>query len=175
MTYDDSGDSIIFREVQKFRQIWLLALLLLTTGITWYGAIEQLVYGHPFGSNPASDEGMIGILIGFGIIFPLFMLSIRLVVVVRNSGLYVKFFPIHLSFKHYPFNDIISAEVIRYRPLRDYGGWGIRYGRKGKAYNISGNKGLMLEFRNGKRLMLGSREPEVLKMSMEQGQNRNSY
>ena len=57
---------------------------------------------------------------------------------------------------------------MRYRPLRDYGGWGIRYGRNGKAYNISGNKGLMIEFRNGKRLMLGSREPEVLKMSIEQ-------
>ncbi|TQD26154.1 DUF6141 family protein [Methanolobus vulcani] len=175
MTYDDSADSVIFREVQKFRQIWLLALLLVTTGLTWYGAIEQLVYGRPFGSNPASDEGMLAILIGMGIIFPIFMLSIRLVFVVRNSGLYLKFFPFHLSFKHFPFSDIISAEVVRYRPLRDYGGWGIRYGRNGKAYNISGNKGLMLEFRNGKRLLLGSQEPDVLKMSIEQGRNREGY
>jgi hypothetical protein len=97
------------------------------------------------------------------------------VVVVRNSGLYVKFFPFHLSFRHFSFSDILSAEAVRYRPLRDYGGWGIRYGRNGKAYNISGNKGLMIEFRNGKRLMLGSREPEVLKMSIEQGRNRNTY
>nr|WP_321498781.1 DUF6141 family protein [uncultured Methanolobus sp.] len=175
MTYDDSADSIIYREVQKFRQIWLLVLLLLTAGLTWYGAIEQLVYGHPFGTNPASDEGMIAILAGMGIIFPIFMLSLRLEVVVRNSGLYVKFFPLHLSFRHFPFNEIISAEVISYRPLRDYGGWGIRYGRNSKAYSISGNKGLMLEFRNGKRLMLGSQEPDVLKMSMEQGRNRNNY
>ncbi|MDK2946979.1 MAG: hypothetical protein PWQ63_139 [Methanolobus sp.] len=175
MTYDGSADSVIFREVQKFRQIWLMALLLVTTGITWYGAIDQLLYGRPFGSNPVSDKGMVAILIGMGIIFPLFMLSIRLVFVVRNSGLYVKFFPLHLSFKHYPFNDIISAEVVRYRPLRDYGGWGIRYGRNSKAYSVKGNKGLMLEFKNGKHLMLGSQQPDVLKMSIEQGRNRNSY
>ncbi|WMW24672.1 DUF6141 family protein [Methanolobus sediminis] len=175
MTYDDSADSIIFREVQKFRQIWLLVLLLVTTGLTWYGAIEQLIYGHPFGSNPVSDEGMIAILIGMGLIFPIFMLSIRLVVVVRNSGLYVKFFPIHLSFRHYPINDIISAEAVRYRPLRDYGGWGIRYGRNGKAYSISGNKGILLEFKNGKKLLVGSREADVLKMSIEQSRNRSNY
>jgi len=174
MTYDDFADSVIFREVQKFRQIWLWSIVLLTAGMMWYGAIEQLVYGRPFGNNPVSDGGMFLILVAFGVLFPLFIMSIRLVVEVRNSGLYVKFFPIHLSFRHYSFDDISSANVIRYHPLRDYGGWGIRYGCRGKAYNISGNKGLMLVFTNGKRLMLGSQEPEVLKMSIEQGRNRRN-
>ncbi|MBP1908658.1 DUF6141 family protein [Methanolobus bombayensis] len=175
MTYDDNSDSIIFREVQKFRQLWLLILLLATTGLVWYFAIEQLVYDRSFGNNPLSDRGMLINLVLIGIILPIFILSIRLVVEVRNSGLYVKFFPIHLSFKHFTFSDISSAEAVRYSPLKDYGGWGIRYGRKGKAYNISGKKGLLLTFTNGKRLMLGSKEPEVLKMSIEQGTTRHKY
>lgn len=41
---------------------------------------------------------------------------------------------------------------------RDYGGWGIRYGRKGKAFNVFGSRGLQLEFTNGKRLLIGSQK-----------------
>jgi hypothetical protein len=55
-----------------------------------------------------------------------------------------------------------SHEVITYSPLRDYGGWGIRYGSKGKAYNVSGNRGVRLELSNGKRLLFGSQRPEEL-------------
>jgi hypothetical protein len=38
----------------------------------------------------------------------------------------------------------------------EYGGWGIKYGKMGKAYNVSGNRGVQLEFTDGKRLLIGS-------------------
>jgi hypothetical protein len=47
----------------------------------------------------------------------------------------------------------------------DYGGWGIRYGLKGKAYSISGNRGVFFAFTEGKKvrkLMIGSQIPEKL-------------
>ena len=47
-----------------------------------------------------------------------------------------------------------------YNPIRDYGGWGIRWGTKGKAYNVSGNRGLYLEFSDGKQLLIGLQKPE---------------
>ncbi|MBN2109660.1 MAG: hypothetical protein JW705_01035 [Methanosarcinaceae archaeon] len=167
----DPADHVIYREIQKFDQLWLWLVVLLPVAIAWYGAIEQLVYGRPFGDNPASDRGMLVIWVLFGIVLPLFMISLRLIIEVRNSGIYVKFFPFHLSFTHYPFENIRSYEAVTYRPLSDYGGWGIRYGPKGKAYNVSGNRGVMLEFKNGKRLLVGSQEPEALKMSMDQARN----
>ncbi|NVL91956.1 MAG: hypothetical protein HWN71_02845 [Desulfobacterales bacterium] len=49
-----------------------------------------------------------------------------------------------------------------YNPLKDYGGWGIRYGRGGRAYNVSGNRGVYLELSNGKSLLIGSLQPEEL-------------
>jgi hypothetical protein len=52
--------------------------------------------------------------------------------------------------------------VQTYRPIRDYGGWGIRYGRGGKAYNVSGNRGVMLELSDGQKLLIGSQRPEEL-------------
>jgi hypothetical protein len=172
MVYDNSDDAIIYREVQRFTQVWIWVLVLLPAVMAWHGAVEQLVYGRPYGNNPASDQGMLAIWVVFGILFPLFMFSLRLIVEVRNEGIYVKFFPLHLSFKHYSFESLLEYNVITYRPLRDYGGWGIRYGCGGKAYNVSGNRGVMLGFRNGGRLLLGSREPDILKMAIDQGRNR---
>ncbi|MHC4338483.1 MAG: hypothetical protein ACYSTG_11155 [Planctomycetota bacterium] len=52
-----------------------------------------------------------------------------------------------------------------YKPIREYGGWGIRYSfRKGigRAYNMSGNKGVQLVFKNGKKLLIGSQKPDEL-------------
>jgi hypothetical protein len=55
-----------------------------------------------------------------------------------------------------------GARLCIYSSLRDYGGWGIRYGSKGKAYNVSGSRGVRLELSNGKRLLIGSQRPEEL-------------
>ena len=73
--------------------------------------------------------------------------------------------PFHFSFRSFPFETIQSYEVITYNPIRDYGGWGIRYGLKGTAYNVKGNRGVLLEFAEGskvKKLMIGSQVPERL-------------
>ncbi len=167
-----SDDNVIFREVQRFDQLWIWALVLLPAVMAWYGAIEQLVYGRPYGDNPLSDQGMFIIWVIFGILFPLFIFSIRLIVEVRNDGVHFRFFPLHLSFRHYGFDDMLSYGSVTYRPLRDYGGWGIRYGPKGKAYNISGNRGMIIEFRNGDRLMLGSKDPDSLVSAIDRAKKR---
>ena len=59
---------------------------------------------------------------------------------------------------------IYSGEVregSRYQ-TDDYSGLGIRHGRKGKAYNVSGNRGVQLGLSNGKQLMIGTQRPEEL-------------
>ena len=62
----------------------------------------------------------------------------------------------------FDFDYIHEAHAITYSPLKDYGGWGIRYGRKGKAYNVSGNKGVMLSMKDGKAIMIGSQNNKDL-------------
>tara|TARA_B100001750_G_scaffold203907_1_gene179983 strand:+ start:4611 stop:4832 length:222 start_codon:yes stop_codon:yes gene_type:complete len=61
-----------------------------------------------------------------------------------------------------PFETIKKAAPVTYRPIRDYGGWGIRYGSKGKAYNVSGNQGVLLEFTKSKPILIGSQKPQDL-------------
>ncbi|WP_445474492.1 DUF6141 family protein [Methanococcoides methylutens] len=157
-----------FREVQKFRQFWVSSLVLIPAVVTLYGAYQQLFLGKPFGSNPASDNTMVAITIIFGFLFPLFIFSMKLVTEVRSNGVYVRFFPFHFSFKKFGYADIASYKAVHYSALRDYGGWGIRYGRNGKAYNISGNDGIMLEFTNGKHLLIGSQRVHEFLMALDQ-------
>jgi hypothetical protein len=155
-----------FREVQSFRQWWIQLLVLPMAGYMWYSAYSQFILGKSIGNNPASDTSMLIMWLIFGIIFPIFMYSLRLTVEVRNSGLYFQFYPFHLSLKRIPFQDLKSYEARDYRPLRDYGGWGLRYGLGGKAYTTHGTRGLILEFSNGKRLMLGSQKADEFEAAL---------
>jgi hypothetical protein len=154
--------TVFFREEQRFNQWWLWLLILIPVAMVWYGAIQQLVFGKAYGDNPSSDIGMAIVLVLFGVLLPLFMYSLKLIIEVQQDGLYVRFYPFHLSFRHYPYESINTYKVREYSPLKEYGGWGIRYGRKGMAYNVSGNRGVQLEFNNGKSLLIGSQKPEEL-------------
>ena len=130
---------IYFKEEQRFRQRWLWAIVIFASAIPWLGIIIQVILGQKLGNNPAPDWLIILIWLVFGIGFPLFFYSIRLITEVRNDGIYVKFVPFHFKFKYYPYGEIKSYEVREYKPIREYGGWGIRYGLNGKAYNVYGN------------------------------------
>ena len=92
-----------------------------------------------------------------------------MIITVRDDGLYIQFFP--FSQKLISFNNIKTCEVRTYSPIKEYGGWGIRYGKKGKAYNISGNKGVQLDFYEGQPLLIGSQKPEELAQAIKIGMN----
>jgi len=153
---------ILFREVQHFRQPWLWLVVLAVSGIAIYGVVEQLILGKPFGNNPAPDALVLIIGIVFGLALPMLFYVMNLTTEVREDGLYYRLFPFHWSFKRIGGSDIGKFELITYRPLRDYGGWGIRYGFNGKAYNVSGNRGVQLQLRDGRRVLIGSQKPEDL-------------
>jgi hypothetical protein len=56
----------------------------------------------------------------------------------------------------------VDARAVAYQPLLEYGGWGIRLGRRGWAYTISGNRGVQIALKDGKSFLLGSqREIEM--------------
>jgi hypothetical protein len=149
-----------FREEQRFRQRWLWLVVLGTAGIAWYGAVTQLVLGRPFGDRPASDGLLLVILLAFGVGLPLFFRALRLVTVVDAGGVRYRFSPFHLAERVLPPVHICSYEARTYKPLLEYGGWGIRSGRGGDAYNVSGDRGVQFVFAGGKRLLLGTQRPE---------------
>jgi hypothetical protein len=140
---------------------------LFVSGIAWYGFIQQIILKKPFGNNPAPDAVMIMIWVIFGVLFPIFFYSLKLVTDVRNDGLYIRFFPLQFHSKKISFEEIKTYEIRTYSALKEYGGYGIRYGKNGKAYNISGKRGVQFEFLDGKRLLIGTQKPEELIQALD--------
>lgn len=159
-----------FTEKQKFTQTWLWIVMILPVIffliIAGFAINEQLIKGKPFGNHPMSDTGLIfflfSVLLFFILITCLFFI-INLKVIIDKDEIRLKFFPFHLSWRKYPWSSIERYEIITYHPIADYGGWGIRFGKKGKAFNVKGNEGLLLHFRNGKQLLIGTQKASELR------------
>lgn len=161
-----------FREVQRFSQWWVWLMIIGIAILQWYAFWVQIVRGIPFGDNPGPDWMIILFAVLFGICVPWLMWVSRLVTEVQPDALYVQLFPFMLTPQRIEFDSIAACSAGKYNPIRDYGGWGIRYGRDGKAFNVSGNMGVRLEFHDGKPLLIGSQHPvefaEVIQARMQQ-------
>ena len=151
-----------FTETQRFRQLWIWALLTGLLVLFIWAFVQQIILGIPWGNNPASDTGLILFcLIPLGIVV-LFLIA-RLETRIDRMGISYRFLPFHRKWRLIEWSTVGRAYIRKYNSIAEFGGWGIRFGLKGgKAYNVSGNHGLQLELKNGKKLLIGTRKPEEL-------------
>lgn len=158
----------LFNEIQRFRQPWLWAPLVGVAGWFTLGVWQQVVAGEPFGTNPMGDLGLL--LVWLFSVLPLlgllFITALR--TEVREDGVHVRYFPFHLRERRFPLETLVRVEVVNYRPLLEYGGWGIRRGPKGWAYNVSGRRGVRFTFDDGRRFLIGTREPEAFAQAVKE-------
>lgn len=160
--------AIHYYEKQKFRQWWLIALLLLVTFIPVGIIISEIYSKGELVFSRVQLMPMLVTLIGPAIIFLLFTL-VYFEIEVDEYFISYKFFPFHFSSKKIYWEDVQRAYVRQYSPLGEFGGWGIRYSfRGGKAFNVAGNKGLQLELKNGKKILFGIQKKEELAAVMNQ-------
>ena len=151
----DQHHEPIYTESQRFRQWWLWLLVFISPAVFLLILFNILIFED--GIQQSSIVIMvIGTMVSLAI--PAFLWHTGLDTEVGRSGIRFKFRPFHRKWVEYKFNEIKKAEACIYRPLMDYGGWGIRYGRKGKgkAYSVSGNSGVLLTFNNNKKILIGS-------------------
>ena len=146
-------DSSNFIEIQQFRQGWLLAIVL--AALIYIGF--KVFRNWPMSGTNMLIYGAIALAL---VLVPVFILSIKMVTEVKNDAIHIRFFP--LKREIIPFSEIAKCDARQYSPIKEYGGWGIRYGTKGMAYNVSGDRGVQLELVNGKRLLIGSQRSEEL-------------
>jgi hypothetical protein len=173
-----SSLEILFKEEQQYRQrwIWILLLLSVTVVIVFmiYVMYQQLIRGNPVGNSPMPND----VLIWFGpfiialmaalvFLFKILKLSVR----IDPRFLHIRFFPFFK--REIPVADIVKWQARQYRPILEYGGWGIRYWFGGKAYNISGNQGVQLEFLGGKKLLIGSRRADEFAAAIHEAKSLN--
>ncbi len=140
-------------------------------GFFAWAMVEQLVMGRTVGNQPMSDlmlmiMGPLFILLMAGLFW--LMWAARLVTEVRDDGIYIRFYPFDRGFRVFLWEEIESFEARSYRPILEYGGWGVRMGSDGGAYNVSGKMGLQLTFRYGLAggVLIGSQRLEELAMAV---------
>ena len=147
----------LYVENQKFNQWWLWIILLSFPIFAIY----------PFDLNNINYT-----YIFISIVIPLFFYFLELRVFVNSDGLYYQFFPIHLKKYSISFSEIKKVEALKYKPIVDYGGWGIKYGFEGKAYNISGNLGVKIYLFNGKNILFGSKKHKEFETALKKAMKR---
>jgi hypothetical protein len=162
-----------FREQQQFRQLWLWLLFgavsIPIVGLLGYGVYQQLVLGEPFGAHPPSNTALSGVFIAIlllhTLVIALFWYA-RLDVEVNANEIAIRFRPFHLTPRRIPLVHVTDARTRHYSALGEYGGWGIRIGIHGSAYNVSGDEGVQLTLEDGRRILLGSRRSGELEAAI---------
>jgi hypothetical protein len=154
------GARIYFTEKQRFTQPWIWALVGGIAALIWYGAFRQLVQGEAWGTNPAGDTALLLSWLLAGVGLPALFAFGHLRTEVRDDGIAVRFVPFHLRPRVWTWERIAGIQAREYSPLREFGGWGIRIGPSGWAYNVKGSQGIELTFRAGHRTLIGTQDPE---------------
>lgn len=155
---------IIFREEQKF-SLWLSWVVYLSMGVSVAITIFALQKDLSGQSSSEAWEIFLAGLVGIGVplIITAMFLFLKMETEVRPDGLYVRYLPFHIHFKRFGPEDLSEYYARQYKPIREYGGWGIRCSfRNGKAYNVSGNRGVQLVLSSGKKLLIGSQRADEL-------------
>lgn len=164
-------EKFTFSEVQKFSKAFVLPLIILTTSLTVgllsWGIFQQIVLKHHFGNNPVSDISLLLIsaaIILFVLALDWLFLNAKLITEINRETIRYRYFPFILRDRFIYWQDIDKAYIRQYKPIKEYGGWGIKFGisGNGKALNVKGNYGLQLEFKNGKNLLIGTQKKEEL-------------
>lgn len=151
----------LFKETQRFNQKWIIILISIPLLITLWGIIQQIILGKPFGNNPVPDWVLLLSLL-VPILIIAFIFGLKLHTRIDKNGIYYRFAPVHRNDRWIKWSEVKDAYVRKYKPIKEYGGWGFRKGRSGKALNTSGNMGLQIMFKDGKRLLLGTQKPKEI-------------
>ncbi|MFI4898312.1 MAG: hypothetical protein ACIARR_10855 [Phycisphaerales bacterium JB059] len=98
--------------------------------------------------------------VGIGVVMPLTLSRINMQTRVTHEHLSVRWPWFHHT--RIPLREIERAEPIRYDPLSQTGGWGVKHSRKlGRVLNVYGDRGVAIEA-GEKRYLIGSQRPDEL-------------
>jgi hypothetical protein len=140
-----------FIESQKVKQAWIIVLMITVTIFSIINYVQM----------PASFSSIAPLVIIF--VANLILIALKLNTKINKQGIYFQLFPFQFKYNEISWNDVLTIEVRKYKPIREYGGWGYRFSFKnGKAYNISGNMGLQIVLKNGDKILIGTQKPDEL-------------
>jgi len=158
------NDTVLFKEVQRFRQWWLLSGIGLLMAWTIYEILQK---GE---KSPSVYTTFILLLLPVVLV-----LIFQMTTQITEEGIFVRMFPLIIGPKLFSWENISKAYTRTYKPLDEYMGWGIKGTKQNRAYNISGNRGLQLELKDGSKVLIGTQRPEEIDEILRQFNKFNRH
>lgn len=154
----NAGNKLTFRETQRFKQWWVWAILIGVNGLVL--VLLMIRFQELLNGNGTLGEYAILSLGAFSLIAPtVLILFIKLDTVIDNDGIAVRLYPFHIRYRFYGRDEVDTCTVREYKPISEYGGWGLRGSSRNRAFNISGNKGIHFVLKNGHKVLIGTNAP----------------
>jgi hypothetical protein len=130
---------------------------------------RQLVQDISYGNSIMIDSGLkVSLVLAFVLVTALIILfaKAKLITLLDKKYISYKFYPVHKSYRKIAWKSVSKCEVVTYQPVSQYGGWGIRSGKNGKVFSVSGNRGLQIVLRTGERILIGTTKVNELSMAI---------
>ncbi len=144
-----------FREEQRFEWYWT-AIFCIPALIVGYGLYREAWLKQPFISGALLWPAFVVTLV-----VAVWFLRLKLETEARDEGLFIYFVWLWPE-RTIPWDQIRGVETRSYRPIRDYGGWGVRWAARGIVYLARGRQGVRLVLASGERVLIGSQRPDEL-------------
>ena len=159
---------MIFKEVQYFRQWWILFIVCTSTLIPLVFVVRQLIHEKTFafGAPPV----VVIVIVAFILLSVLgLLIFLHLETTITSQEISYHFSPLPVKTRHILWEEVDHVYIRKYRPIGEYGGWGIRgLSDKNRAFNVSGEMGIQLVLKNGNRILLGTQKPREVEQFLKE-------
>lgn len=132
--------------------------------VVMWGAIVLACYpvlaGWDGDVSPAMRWPLVAVFLGIGAV--LVNVVGGLTVLVQEDRIVLHLGRVPIIRKTIPFSEIESVGSVVYRPLREFGGWGVRGMGRRRAWSARGNRAVVLTLAGDRELLIGSDRPQRL-------------
>jgi len=153
-----NGRVVRYEETQHFHPLFQVVFLAVIA-VMAVKLASALVSGESANADPASVVTLSILLPTFALIY---VVVFRLVIRVVDDGVEAEYGCVGLIRFRWPASELRQCEAVTYRPLREFGGWGVRLNLRGeRCFNARGNRGVKLQV-GDRTIILGSQRPDEL-------------
>ncbi len=150
----------VFSEIQRFNQWWLYLIKFLLWGGLGYACYTWFMLKENVGNVTANDSIAQLVVVTTMVLVTLLLFLLKLETSIDKRGISYRFYPFQFRMKLIQWEAMTTCNIRKYKPILEYGGWGYRFGAKGKALNVKGNEGIQIVLKNDKRLLIGTQKAE---------------
>lgn len=155
---------VVFEETQRSIILFIIPIPIAIA----FGAMAavQIITGKPIGNHPAPDGVLVTIFI-FMVLFAFFAGRQKLKTQITEDEITYSSGIFFSGESVTRISEVKSISIRKYKVLKEFLGWGVRYNSTTDCFTMSGDIGLELTLANNKKILIGTQKPAELQLVLE--------